>query len=1482
MSILSTKRQTIHPSRISQYCKLGQCGMYLFQEYVDEVVDDSNIDDVPLSPLYAETGMQFEQSQLEALLAGNVYSVGPEDASLSFDEKWSDDIDRNQRRIQELIDEIANGGVTSPVVLYQVPLLSRVEVWPVRSEVDVAVVTEHDGTAEIRVIEIKSATQAKTHHQIQAAVYALQFEDLHDGDSEVTASIVTRDAPLTSMLTSKGIDPTRLDTFDLATRKNDVRLLLEEGGALDDILYEADPKLPPNNRIDARCESCPKQAKCFARGVTRHGLELLGTFGITEGVQESLREFGIDTIDELVELFELPKDGRQAYQYEPPAPRDPAKVREIQRRTEISNLSDLAQVAHRFRREMDPQFDRTWKRTANNAGPWAEYLIGSGRNLPDDDKDWISYPRHSLIRIYPYIQVDHIRDRVVLLAAKVTSTRYERETGAAGQFIIALPRSLPDDFEDAVTEEERLLKDFFEKLAVAVNRVAPDISNHPDYEADDGIVHLYPYSTQQRDALMEAVKRHDTLYGSEGIQTLLGYRADIDQETVSVLQEDFRQRHALRYPGLGIVPTTSQFFGGSGFAWDNYSNGSTPITTVFAQGFFEISVPYVENNDTISLQFDEGYEVPEVSQTNYFKNHYPVLGRYQDGLPLEYIWGSEELDRMKPDWADDVETREQIIRYRHHTDEHSERINLDDVRDVVEAICDAYAHIERSIFVKDASTPKQAIPIGNLANLSFGNSTLQSTVVEYQNLEFGAQRRKRERHYRKALSERVAVGAAVPFRCDVTPEDDDIRISGQIMRDIGGGTGSGLQPDTPLAIEAGNMVVMTPLEKKPDGSYQEAVEKPQKYANSILGFVTYIDPSSGRVSINAPWRYRRRGTPCMVWHKGWTNDQDDLEDNVELVEAGTAWVLDPAVDDFAGSRARHAILHARENDIHNRLLGVYDQSDPFGLQYSSPFCSLSHIQAFLTDFDDVMDETTNQRQRKFVQQVDHSVIVAQGPPGTGKTSFGLAPATLARVYAFQRENESFGGFVSAHSNTAVDEAAESVADAHERLMIQKGVLCDLRLVRVRSGGNPVNHSNPNFEDLDYYEDRARLRELWDETMASEEVTGIVFFATPVTLRNLTDAVANKIDDNIDDLTLGNEDDVDALIRSGDARVFNFGLIDEASMMDLPLLFLCGAFLRESRQLMVIGDHRQMRPIQSHEWETEDRKTIEEHTPALSVLNFMRFLRGEIEDDAMLDYLERDPPQWSQPDDILPIVRFKPTYRFTSPIADLETRLFYHKDNLSLTSDIDRPHIPDVTQTSNLPDWARVALDPETRVTLIIHDDDQFTKDSPVEEYIANTVLDPLPVATEPQASAQQVSAGIVVPFRLQRRRMRESSPAEVEVETVEKFQGDEKDVMVLSMTAGNQGYVNSLSEFLLDENRFNVGLSRMKRKVFVIASKSIFRTISTDVKDYERQKAWKIFYDAMGVPDSAPVARTVLTDTEVSELDGNRSVNVEVYTGFAD
>jgi len=1471
-----SNRDHLSPSAIAQFYKLQQCPMYLYHRYVNE--DFAGISDISLSPLLAATGEKFEESQVKKLLESDVYSIGQTNSSLSFNETWSGDTKTDLARIRGLVDEIKTGELERPIVLYQPPVEGTIGAWPVHGDADIVIITSDASrpgkVVEVRVIEVKSSSSVKTHHQIQAAIYSLLFESLLDNaQAEVTASVVSQDPEYTdlgSIVTrTSGIDLRRLSTFDLSTRQNDVQLLFEENGTLDDILLEGEEMrtegTPPQYRIDARCDGCSKQTKCLAHSVTNKRLSLLG---LTEGVQQSLQDLGVSNLHEFATLYDWPTDSneRTPTSYIDPSPTDPALVNEILRETEISNLTDLTQIAHRFLREIDPTYADEWSNKAED-GPWGDYLIGSGRNLPDDDPHpafELDYPRRSLVRVYPYVQHDTVRNRVVMLAAKVTSTRYEQEN-EDDIFVVAKPKCLPNtDVKDKDEEERRLIDQFFERLSEAIDRVRPSLSGE-GYSDEDGFLHFYPYGESQRGALIEAVKRHPDSDAAQALRTLFGYREDIDQEVVSVLRNEFRERHAFRYPGLGVVQTAAQFYGADlELDWEApRDSDKTPLKETFAADLFEISVPYEEIYDRIQLSFDKGLQIAD----DHMQASYPVVSRHRDDVPLEYIYAAEEFDLLRPELANDDATRQRIIRYRRHLDEDSPRITLDDIEDAVHAICNAYEHIERCIRHKDATISKAALNLSDLRQNSLGVSELQSTCLEYQNLEFGAKRRELEAQYRTPLRERVASGKALPIEVITPPVESDKEdeertwVEGSVLRSLGNGSPDGVRPNAQLHLESGNYVVLTQLTEGPDGGLTEDIGDPHQIQHQVLGKLTQVNSNTGNIRVSLNWQRNQSRQKFKPNHVGWTSNPDDPYSR-RFIEEGMSFVLDPAVDGFVAHRAYQSLQHADKNDVHNRLINLYEDGIPDALQTDTPLFDPDALDRFIETFDNVMPESTNYHQRTFISRANHTVGALQGPPGTGKTRYSSAPALLARAYSVAPH--TFSAIASAHSNTAVDEIAEAVGEAQKALK-EAGVEMEIKLIRVRSG-MPTGELPSNIAEYNYYDDRKELNSILQNHLLEDASEGpIIVFTTPVTLRNLIHGASSIVADDANS--------AEDLMREGQARLFDFALVDEASMMDLPLLFLIGSFLGKDKQLLLIGDHRQMQPIQKHDWENEDRQTIEENTPFVSALDFIRFLRGD--EDSTFERLDRESPTWQNNQSVLPMDRLRKTYRLPPAMAEFETDLFYHLDDIKLESSGASKTMPDV-RNNTLPEWLNAALDPQPRVTLLLHNDNIFTKENALEIHLAQQLLSRLPVVPD-NPNGDEVTGGIVVPFRLMRRKLRQQF--DLTVDTVERFQGGERDIMVLSMTASNQGYVNQISEFLLDANRFNVGASRMRQKLYIFASKSLFRAINSDPQKYEQQKAWKHLYQSL-VAGKAPREATTIGPADVDAL--NHEVNVQVYTGYHD
>ena len=111
--------------------------------------------------------------------------------------------------------------------------------------------------------------------------------------------------------------------------------------------------------------------------------------------------------------------------------------------------------------------------------------------------------------------------------------------------------------------------------------------------------------------------------------------------------------------------------------------------------------------------------------------------------------------------------------------------------------------------------------------------------------------------------------------------------------------------------------------------------------------------------------------------------------------------------------------------------------------------------------------------------------------------------------------------------------------------------------------------------------------------------------------------------------------------------------------------------------------------------------------------------------------------------------------------------------------------------------------------------------------------------------------GIVVPHRAQRAALQQSfpelciidattgMPVRSAIDTVERFQGGERTVIMVSATESDRAYLLASSQFLLDPRRLTVALSRAKQKMILVASRSIFSLFSPDEETFANALMWK-------------------------------------------
>ena len=272
-----------------------------------------------------------------------------------------------------------------------------------------------------------------------------------------------------------------------------------------------------------------------------------------------------------------------------------------------------------------------------------------------------------------------------------------------------------------------------------------------------------------------------------------------------------------------------------------------------------------------------------------------------------------------------------------------------------------------------------------------------------------------------------------------------------------------------------------------------------------------------------------------------------------------------------------------------------------------------------------------------------------------------------------------------------------------------------------------------------------------------------------------------------------------------------------------------------------GDHRQLPPIQSHNWEKEDRRTIEEMASFLSAQDFLRLLRQE---DLGMEHVK------CQHKADIRAERLSESHRCHEVISEFLKDWVYHKDGIDFRSDQKQTLPSGQPPTEGL----SVALKPENVFVLIVHSETESFQSNVVEAKIIDALV----------RNATTQNVGVVTPHNAQRGLIRNSLSdgfGKVRVDTVERYQGGEADLIIISSTVSDPDYVRGESDFLLNLNRINVAISRMKKKLVIVASKSSFQFMPQDARDYDKALLWRGIAQTVGfMANSNPKWKGDLSD----------------------
>ena len=416
-----------------------------------------------------------------------------------------------------------------------------------------------------------------------------------------------------------------------------------------------------------------------------------------------------------------------------------------------------------------------------------------------------------------------------------------------------------------------------------------------------------------------------------------------------------------------------------------------------------------------------------------------------------------------------------------------------------------------------------------------------------------------------------------------------------------------------------------------------------------------------------------------------------------------------------------------------------------------------------------------------------------GPPGTGKTHT-VAHILAGYALAAASSGRPLRVLVTAFTHHAIVNVLRKLAELADAYGIGPDALS---VVKLKGSGNAADDELPATVGR----------------IADEELDSRLRGETPCVVAGATVWSAYK-----------------AMKKAGGVtrEWFDVVLVDEASQMRLPDALVAFGASRPHSNIILAGDDMQLPPIIHGTYP-------EEHEHMLS--SVFAFMRRQIE---RAD--EREPGVEART-----IFQLEENFRMNEPLTAYPRRALYRGRFRSTRPAIRITTEPAIDAASE--ELVDLLLHPERAAVLCWYDPPRsFTARNPVEAELVATLADALgrtllregkDGALRPYAPQEFVRTGLAVlsPHRAQNSAIRQAlarrgfgsdaRPMPL-VDTVEKMQGKEREVVLVSYGVADEEYAAAEAQFLLSRNRFNVAATRAERKLVVVCSSTVLDAVPAD------------------------------------------------------
>jgi superfamily II DNA/RNA helicase len=430
----------------------------------------------------------------------------------------------------------------------------------------------------------------------------------------------------------------------------------------------------------------------------------------------------------------------------------------------------------------------------------------------------------------------------------------------------------------------------------------------------------------------------------------------------------------------------------------------------------------------------------------------------------------------------------------------------------------------------------------------------------------------------------------------------------------------------------------------------------------------------------------------------------------------------------------------------------------------------------------------NQSQQHALQlPFQYALSLIQGPPGTGKTNL-LGWILIALIRHAQTTGSKLRIAVSGSTHQAIDQVLSKVVN-----LVNTHNLQDFPARCVKLG----RWEGPEFEEENKNMQVEPLTDAGQALLSPYLILGSTGYGLYNMFQNHNNSVTSP-------------------------KPFDWVIFDEASQMLAPQAML--SLIYGKGNFIFLGDIHQLPPvIRSATFKEESwSETLHDDLIETEVRR------------SLLNILLRRYPHHSKQLDI--------TYRMNAEICMFPSQTWYNStlrpapENARTRLSLNGPAKNDLLDK---------IINPQKPVVLVLTDHQGCHQESAIEAEIMAQLACRLLI----DRGVDKEQLALISPHRAQNnaiaRRLSELSGMSAEdlplIDTVERIQGAERDVILFGFTCSDPDHV--LSEFLNNPNRFNVAMTRARKKLIVAGSKTFFSAIAHTEKQLQANACFKAFFE---------------------------------------